>query len=183
GVQPGHDPAAPADPDHVADHIRHGQGQTVRRTRAERSLIHGRALFSAASTAALLSSVGLIALPRWGALLATLRLGVAGLLSVLHVVLDSVWLFRVSEGGDVSLNAVRTLFTWSEVARVGWAFYLAFDLVVGPWSATRSDALDLSRFAQAPILLATFMFGPVGYLFFLAARATAQTARPSEATA
>jgi hypothetical protein len=140
-------------------------------------------VFSIANTTALMSWVALVALPRWPALLATLNLGVVGLLAALYAVLVSVWFFRVEGGGYFSLGAVQTLFTSAEVALAGWVHYLAFDLFVGLWIAARADELRLSRLVQAPILLATFMFGPVGYLFFLAVRASAQILRPSEALA
>lgn len=138
-------------------------------------------VFSIANSAALFAWIALIVLPRWAALLATLRWGVVGLLSALYAVLVSVFFFRVEGGGYFSLEAVETLFTSSEVVLAGWVHYLAFDLFVGIWIAARSDALGLSRLIQAPILLATFMFGPVGYLFFLAVRASAQATRPKEA--
>jgi len=138
-------------------------------------------VFSIANSAALFSWVALIALPRWGALLTVLRWGVVGLLSALYAVLVSVYFFRVEGGGYFSLEAVETLFTSSEVVLAGWVHYLAFDLFVGLWIAARSDDLGISRLVQAPILLATFMFGPVGYLFFLAIRACARMALSKEA--
>jgi hypothetical protein len=140
-------------------------------------------VFSIANSAALFSWIALIFLPRWMALLATLRWGVVGLLSALYAVLVSVFFFRVEGGGYFSLEAVETLFTSSEVVLAGWVHYLAFDLFVGIWIAARSDELRLSRLIQAPILLATFMFGPVGYLFFLAVQASAQATRPKEVLA
>jgi hypothetical protein len=51
-------------------------------------------------------------------------------------------------------------------ALAGWVHYLAFDLLIGSWIAREADKLGLSRVIQAPILLATFMFGPLGYLLF-----------------
>ena len=50
----------------------------------------------------------------------------------------------------------------------GWLHYLAFDLLIGIDIARRSDRLGLSRLLQAPLLLTTFMFGPLGYLLMLA---------------
>jgi len=65
-----------------------------------------------------------------------------------------------------SLPAVQRLFTSPEIALAGWIHYLAFDLFVGLWLADRGDAMGLSRWIQAPILAATFMFGPFGLLLF-----------------
>ena len=53
----------------------------------------------------------------------------------------------------------------------GWIHYLAFDLFVGTVIAEKSDARGLSRFLQAPILFATFMLGPLGYVLHLASLA------------
>ena len=138
-------------------------------------------IFFLANSAALFSWISLIVLRRWNALLFTLRWGVVGLLSLLYAVLVSVYFFRVQGGGYFSLAAVETLFTSSEVVLAWWIHYLAFDLFVGLWIAARSDEVGLSRLVQALILLATFMFGPVGYLFFLAARASVR-ANPSKET-
>ena len=140
-------------------------------------------VFSLANSAALLSWIALIFLPRWSVLFATLRWGVVGLLSALYAVLVSVFFFRVEGGGYFSLAAVETLFKSSEVVLAGWVHYLAFDLFVGLWIAARSDEIGLSRLIQAPILLATFMFGPVGYLFFIFVRATQRRSQAKVAAA
>jgi len=63
---------------------------------------------------------------------------------------------------------VQKLFESPGVALAGWVHYLAFDLFVGLWIAMRSDAVGLSRWLQAPILVTTFMFGPIGLLLFAA---------------
>lgn len=61
---------------------------------------------------------------------------------------------------------VQHLFTMPEVALAGWLHYLAFDLWVGLWIARHADALGISRWLQAPVLFATFMFGPIGLLLY-----------------
>ncbi|MGB7370825.1 abscisic acid-deficient protein Aba4 family protein, partial [Erythrobacter sp.] len=48
--------------------------------------------------------------------------------------------------------------------------YLAFDLFVGLWIARDADAKHASRWLQAPILLATFLAGPLGLLVWLVVR-------------
>jgi hypothetical protein len=75
-------------------------------------------------------------------------------------------------GGFDSLPNVMALFTSPEIALAGWLHYLAFDLFVGIWIAEQADALGLSRWLQAPILAATFMFGPFGLVVFLLWRST-----------
>lgn len=124
--------------------------------------------FQVASTVALAGWVGLIALPRWAALLTFIRYGIVGLLAGAYAVLVTLYLFRVEGGGFGSLAAVKQLLSSDPVILAGWIHYLAFDLFVGVWIAVRADEQGLSRLAQVPILLATFMLGPLGLLLFYA---------------
>jgi hypothetical protein len=133
-------------------------------------------IFGIANASALACWIGLVALPRWPVLRRAIPAVVLGGLCFLYAALISVYFFRVEGGGFGSLAAVQRLFESAPVALAGWAHYLAFDLVVGLWIAQRSDAMGLSRWIQAPVLVATFMFGPIGLLLFAAAWA-AQTAR------
>lgn len=130
-------------------------------------------IFSLCNTAALVSWILLIAAPRWGLLLAGIRWGVITTLSLLYAVLVMVFFARVEGGGYGSLQAVQTLLADPHIALAGWIHYLAFDLFVGLWIAARSDALGISRLIQAPVLVATFMFGPLGFLLYQAIRAFA----------
>lgn len=126
--------------------------------------------FAAASQAAMLGWLALILLPRWRPLVAALRYGLIGLLSLGYAALIFAFFFRV-EGGFGGVAEVRALFQSDPVLLAGWLHYLAFDLFVGIWIALRADAIGLARLLQAPILVATFMFGPVGLLIFYACRA------------
>jgi hypothetical protein len=128
-------------------------------------------LFSAANTAALVSWIALIFLPRGRWLDRSLQYGAITALSTVYGALIAVFFFRVEGGGFSSLAAVQRLFTMPEVALAGWIHYLAFDLFVGLWIAGRADTLGLGRLIQAPILVTTFMFGPIGLLIFHAALA------------
>mgnify|MGYP001807626084 CR=1 FL=1 len=126
------------------------------------------ALFSAANSLALVSWVGLIVLPRWRAIRRGLQVFIVAGLCVLYAVLIQGFFFGVEGGGFFSLAAVQKLFTSREVALAGWVHYLAFDLFVGLWIAGRADEIGVSRWLQGPILLTTFMFGPIGLLMFAA---------------
>ena len=128
-------------------------------------------LFEICNMAALASWLALILLPRWPLVTLAIRWGVITGLAVLYAVLIAVFFFRVEGGGFFTLDAVQTLFRDPHAALAGWVHYLAFDLFVGLWIAARSDAMGLHRLVQAPILLATFMFGPLGFLLFQAVRA------------
>ncbi len=72
-----------------------------------------------------------------------------------------------SEGGFGSLDNVRNLFMNDYILLAGWIHYLAFDLFIGAWIAKRSDYIGISRLIQAPILVATYMFGPIGLVLFM----------------
>lgn len=132
-------------------------------------------LFNAVNLLALIAWVALIALPRAPALLsAILYLGVgllcliytAGLASVLSGLVPAG-----SGGADfTSIAGVRAIFSSDAGVTIGWTHYLAFDLFVGLWIARDADAKKFSRWFQAPVLLATFMVGPVGLLIWLALR-------------
>ena len=103
-----------------------------------------------------------------------------GGLCVAYAVLVQLVFFSVQGGGFSSLAAVQRLFEVPEVALAGWIHYLAFDLFVGLWIAQRADAMGLSRWLQAPVLVVTFMFGPIGLMLFgLAAAARQGWRRPS----
>jgi len=78
--------------------------------------------------------------------------------------------FSSSDGGFGSIVDLRTLFENDFVLLAGWVHYLAFDLFVGAWIADKSDAIELSRLIQAPILMTTYLFGPVGLVIFLSIR-------------
>jgi len=135
-------------------------------------------LFSTASTAAMLGWLVLILLPRWPIVLDALSTGLVGLLCVAYSALMLAFFFR-SGGGFGSLAAVRTLFASDPVLLAGWIHYLAFDLFVGIWIARQADSIGLSRLLQAPVLLATFLFGPLGLLLFLGCRTGSSLAAPA----
>jgi hypothetical protein len=127
-------------------------------------------VFQTSSTLAMLAWLCLILAPRWPRLLAALRYGVIGALSLVYSVLIALYFFRVPGGGFNSIEQVRALFASDPVLTAGWIHYLAFDLWVGFWIAAKADLIGLSRILQAPILLLTFMFGPAGWLSFVACR-------------
>lgn len=130
--------------------------------------------FSLASSAAAASWLALILLPRWRWIIAVLRFGVILALSVLYATLIFTSFFSVEGGGYGSLDQVAALFSNRTGLLAGWVHYLAFDLLIGVWIAERADARGVSRIIQAPILLATFMFGPIGYLIHASMEALPQ---------
>lgn len=131
-------------------------------------------IFRLANLFALLCWVVLILAPRREIIFTLLRDVAVGLLCLLYA---SVLIMMMaspppgSEGGDFSsIEGVRTLFASDPGVTLGWVHYLAFDLFVGLWVAKTADEIALSRIVQAPILAATFIFGPAGLLIFFIVR-------------
>ena len=136
-------------------------------------------VFRIANLAALVAWVALVFLPRWPALLsALLYLVVGGLCALYAVLLVSVLSGLIPAGTEGSgggadfttIEGVRSIFGSDIGVVIGWTHYLAFDLFVGLWIARDADAKFFARWIQAPILLATFIAGPLGLLIWLIVR-------------
>ncbi|WP_425409541.1 ABA4-like family protein [Hyphococcus sp.] len=128
-------------------------------------------VFSLANQLALAGWIILILLPRRYALLFAIPQYVIPLaLSLLYAGLMFSNVYTV-QGGYGSIDAVRALFSKDELLLAGWVHYLAFDLFIGAWIARQADGLGVPRLIQAALLLATFMFGPVGLALFMVMRA------------
>lgn len=135
-------------------------------------------VFSVANLLAMAAWIALVALPRKPALLAAvLYLGVGLLCLVYAAALTGILSGLIDPVGpaDASANfftieGVRTIFASDGGVTIGWAHYLAFDLFVGLWIARDADAKAFSRLAQAPVLIATYLAGPVGLLIWLVVR-------------
>lgn len=131
-------------------------------------MIDWGAVFNAVNLLALIAWTALILLPRWPALLsAVLYLGV-GVLCLIYAcgligLLSGLIPNPGGGGADFSTIAgVRSIFGSDAGVTIGWTHYLAFDLFVGLWIARDADAKNISRFIQAPVLLVTFLAGPLG---------------------
>ncbi|MEL7518335.1 MAG: ABA4-like family protein [Pseudomonadota bacterium] len=136
-------------------------------------------VFRIANLAALVAWIALIVLPRWPALLsALLYLVVGGLCALYAVMLISVLSGVIPAGTEGSgggadfttIEGVRAIFGSDIGVVIGWTHYLAFDLFVGLWIARDADAKFFARWIQAPILLATFIAGPLGLVIWLIVR-------------
>ena len=128
------------------------------------------ALFSIANNVALVGWAMLIFLPRrYDLIFMFPQYLIPFSISVLYAALIMTNFFTV-EGGFGSIGEVRSLFQNDYVLVAGWAHYLAFDLFIGAWIARQADRLGIPRLIQAVLLLATFMFGPMGLALFLIMR-------------
>ena len=124
--------------------------------------------FSLATTTASVGWLILILAPRrtrW--IMAIPRFFIPFGMSLLYAGLAMAYMFTVEGGGFASLAEVAALFQNKQLLFAGWVHYLAFDLFVGGWIAVQADQIGVSRLAQVPILLATFMLGPLGLALFL----------------
>ncbi len=125
-------------------------------------------LFQLANPLAMLGWIALLfapMMPRWADRIAALAIPL--LLSVAYTALILVH-WAAAEGGYSSLQAVMQLFANPNIALAGWLHYLAFDLLIGAWISRTARAEAIPHAAVIPCLALTFLFGPIGYLAFLA---------------
>lgn len=134
-------------------------------------------VFGIANLLALVMWAALILLPRWPALLAAILYAGVGVLCLTYAVgmagILSGGFDPVGPGGSAdftTIEGVRSIFASDGGVTIGWGHYLAFDLFVGLWIARDADSKQFSRLLQAPILLATFVAGPLGLLVWLFVR-------------
>ena len=76
--------------------------------------------------------------------------------------------------GDLAnptLGSIAALLGTTEGATIGWIHFLAFDLFVGRWAYLDSREQGFTAWIVSPLLFVVLMFGPLGLLLYLAARA------------
>lgn len=126
-------------------------------------------LFSIANTAAALCWLVLMAAPlhwRWPRQLAvTAAIGLA-----MGYAAGVGAFIREGQGSFATLAGVASLFQHPGILLAGWVHYLAFDLLVGTWERDEARRIGLTRWLLVPCQFVTFMFGPLGWLLFMAAR-------------
>lgn len=91
------------------------------------------------------------------------------LLSVAYAALVLAYWSRGAGGFD-TLENVAALFGSRELLLAGWLHFLAFDLFVGAWEVRTARAERIPFFLVVPCLGLTFLFGPAGFLLFVAIR-------------
>lgn len=140
-----------------------------------------QAIFGAANLWALLMWLLLVLGPRRPFPLTLVLYGGAGLLclayAAIFVSLLSGFLDPVRDAGlppanfaDLSLAGIKDLFRSEGTMTLGWVHYLALDLFTGLWIARDADAKGFSRWVQSPVLILTFLVGPLGLLLWLIVR-------------
>jgi hypothetical protein len=126
-------------------------------------------LFSAANLAVLAGWLALLAAPYRSGLPRLVATSLALGLSLLYAgLIGAFW--TQGEGSFRSLGEVAALFGHPGLLLAGWVHYLAFDLLIGLWEREEARRIGLSRWLLAPCLILTFLFGPIGWLAFMALR-------------
>jgi Domain of unknown function (DUF4281) len=72
------------------------------------------------------------------------------------------------------LSEVAALLGSPAGATIAWVHFLAFDLLVGRWMYLDSLERQISAWLMAPMLFATLMLGPIGFLLYLTVRLAAK---------
>lgn len=97
------------------------------------------------------------------------RVAIPGMLAVTYSLLIATsW--PGAPGGFSSLAGVALLFSNPWLLLAGWTHYLAFDLLVGCWEVADARSRGLAHAFVLPCLAVTFLFGPAGWLLYLAIR-------------
>jgi hypothetical protein len=130
-------------------------------------------LFTAGNALAVVGWLLLVVLPGRPVVVDRLvGLGIPALLGLAYAGLIAAY-FAGAEGGFSSIEAVRALFASDALLVAGWLHYLCFDLFVGAWQVRTARVEGIPHLLVVPCLVLTFLFGPVGFLAFLALRAAA----------
>lgn len=136
-------------------------------------------LFGAANVLALLCWIGLILGPRGNLPHAAIMYVGVGLLCAAYALLLLLLLGGAVDSGSVAdagganfttIEGVRNIFLSDGGVTVGWIHYLALDLFTGLWIARDADSKAFQRWWQVPVLLVTFVAGPLGLLIWLTIR-------------
>lgn len=137
-------------------------------------------LFPIPNTAAALCWLMLMLAPPGSAWPRRIALGAAVLLAMTYAALIGAFVSQ-GQGDFQSLAGVQRLFQHPGLLLAGWVHYLVFDLLVGLWERAEAARIGLSRWLLLPCLFMTFMFGPIGWLVFLAVRQFRLRAAPAPA--
>ena len=127
------------------------------------------AIFSASNLAAVAGWLLLATAPRrrWATMTAGAMIPLAFAATYLAL-LAAHW--GETRGGFSSLPAVAELFSNRWLLLAGWLHYLAFDLFVGAWEVRDAIERGVPHLLVVPCLLLTFLFGPIGFMTYHAAR-------------
>jgi hypothetical protein len=127
-------------------------------------------IFAIANTLSVLCWLLLAVLPnrRWVTHILTGN-AVPALFAVAYIAIV-IATFPSAKGSFSTLAGVTTLFSNPWLLLAGWLHYLAFDLLIGTWEAKDAVERGVPRWLLVPCLALTLMFGPMGWLLYMAVR-------------
>jgi hypothetical protein len=133
-------------------------------------------LFPILNMIAIAAWLPLLLLPRvrWTARI--VPVAVPLLLAVIYAVLVAS-AFGRSEGGFSSLAGVGAMFDNPRMLLAGWTHYLAFDLFIGGWEVRDAQRSGIPHLLIVPALILTFLFGPAGWLLYMALKTVTGSTR------
>jgi hypothetical protein len=126
--------------------------------------------FSVLNLVALIAWILLVVLPRQRWITDVISgVAVPAMLAAAYLALIAMnW--RGSSGGFATLGDVARLFSNPWLLLAGWTHYLAFDLLIGSWEVRDARARGIHHGLVVPCLILTFLFGPAGWLLYIAVR-------------
>jgi hypothetical protein len=129
------------------------------------------AIFQFINLIALIGWLLLIIVPQAKITISLVRSGVIILLTagVYFILIVSYFRFD-SFMNFISLEGIMDLFKDPMGVVAGWAHYLAFDLFVGVWITKNAEIHKIARPLLILSQILTFMFGPLGLLFYYTLR-------------
>ena len=129
--------------------------------------MNASSIFSFGNSFVLLGWILLVFLPDWKYTQDLVLNGVVVFFAILYSYLIGKDIGSFDPNSFSTLANVKVLFQNDDAVSAGWLHYLAFDLFVGAYIVRESKKMQISRWIYTLILPFTFMFGPVGYLFFI----------------
>jgi hypothetical protein len=114
----------------------------------------------------------MIALPRWRwtqRIIASPLIALPPALIYAFLVLPQIGGLLASLGNP-SVQTIVELLGTAAGTTIGWAHFLAFDLLIGRWAYLDSQEQGIHPLLMVPVLFFIFMLGPLGYLLYLGLR-------------
>ncbi|MEN8713247.1 MAG: ABA4-like family protein [Arenicellales bacterium] len=132
--------------------------------------MNAETLFTIVNTAILPAWLLLLLAPRWHWTNKLIGSGAVSFVFALVYTVLIIMFIGQSEGSFSSLAGVQQLFSNPYLLIAGWVHYLAFDLLVGSWIVKDAQEKQIRHGWIVPILVMTFMFGPLGWASYVVLR-------------
>ena len=127
-------------------------------------------VFSICNSIAMLGWIVLVFIPVWN----SSDKFIAGIIVTLFAIIYTYYIFTninaIHLKSFSTLKGVINLFSNPLAVLIGWVHYLAFDLMIGIFIRKNGIKYGISHLLLVPCYLLTFMFGPIGLLFYFLIR-------------